>query len=68
MLKIRCSFQESKIWSAALIQNNETIALTLPLEDIKYEIRPEKYLQMVVFVDRVFPSFVSKYVQGGYAV
>ncbi|VIO86635.1 Uncharacterized protein BM_BM2127 [Brugia malayi] len=56
---------ENKIWSASLIQNNETAALTLPLEDIKYEIRPEKYLQMIVFVDRVFPSFVSKYVQGG---
>ncbi|VDP12424.1 unnamed protein product [Onchocerca flexuosa] len=56
---------ESKIWCARVIENNETAALTLPLEDIKYEIRPEKYLQMVVFVDRVFPSFVSKYVQGG---
>ncbi|KAM3726353.1 Piezo-type mechanosensitive ion channel component [Dirofilaria immitis] len=56
---------ENKIWCATLIQSNETAALTLPLEDIKYEIRPEKYLQMVAFVDRVFPSFVSKYVQGG---
>ncbi|CAG9533094.1 unnamed protein product [Cercopithifilaria johnstoni] len=56
---------ERKTWSAALIQNNETAMLTLPLENIKYESRSEKYLQMVVFVDRVFPSFVSKYVQGG---
>lgn len=61
-------FQENRIWGAALIQNNETAALTLPLEDIKYETRPEKYLQIVVFVDRIFPSFVSKYVQGGYVV
>uniref|UniRef100_A0A1I7VVR8 Piezo-type mechanosensitive ion channel component n=1 Tax=Loa loa TaxID=7209 RepID=A0A1I7VVR8_LOALO len=56
---------ENKIWSAALIQDNDTAALTLPLEHIKYEISPKKYLQMVIFVDRVFPSFVSKYVQGG---
>uniref|UniRef100_A0A915PYM3 Piezo-type mechanosensitive ion channel component n=1 Tax=Setaria digitata TaxID=48799 RepID=A0A915PYM3_9BILA len=55
----------NKVWSASLIENNETAALTLPLEDVKYETRPEKYMQIVVFVDRVFPSFVSKYVQGG---
>ncbi|VBB29694.1 unnamed protein product [Acanthocheilonema viteae] len=64
-MKLTARTTESKMWSAALIQNNETAALTLSLEDIKYESRPEKYLQMVVFVDRVFPSFVSKYVQGG---
>uniref|UniRef100_A0A158RCN6 Piezo-type mechanosensitive ion channel component n=1 Tax=Thelazia callipaeda TaxID=103827 RepID=A0A158RCN6_THECL len=57
---------ENKVWNSALIESNETASLTLPLEDVKYEKSSEKkYLQMVVFVDRVFPSFLSKYVQGG---
>lgn len=27
--------------------------------------RTEKYIQMVAFVDRLFPSFFAKYTQGG---
>lgn len=49
-----------------MIENNKTAGLVLPLEDVRYEAHSEKYMLMVAFVDRVFPSFVTKYVQGGY--
>lgn len=55
------------LWVAELEQSNVTSSLTLPLEYIKYETsRSLQYLQLVAFVDRVFPTFITKYVQGGY--
>ncbi|KHN79281.1 Piezo-type mechanosensitive ion channel component 2 [Toxocara canis] len=54
------------LWSVELEQDNITKSLTLPLEHVKYSSdRSLEYVQMVAFVDRVFPSFVTKYVQGG---
>uniref|UniRef100_A0A183D915 Piezo_RRas_bdg domain-containing protein n=1 Tax=Gongylonema pulchrum TaxID=637853 RepID=A0A183D915_9BILA len=56
----------NRVWTAELVENNETAALTLPLDDVRYGEHSEKYMQMIAFVDRVFPSFATKFVQGGY--
>uniref|UniRef100_A0A915AVG5 Piezo-type mechanosensitive ion channel component n=1 Tax=Parascaris univalens TaxID=6257 RepID=A0A915AVG5_PARUN len=54
------------LWSVELEQDNATNSLTLPLEHVRYgSDHSLEYVQMVAFVDRVFPSFVTKYVQGG---
>ncbi|VDK19217.1 unnamed protein product [Anisakis simplex] len=54
------------LWSVELDEDNVTKALTLPLDHVKYgDDHSLQYVQMVAFVDRVFPSFVTKYVQGG---
>ncbi|MFH4973580.1 hypothetical protein AB6A40_000289 [Gnathostoma spinigerum] len=54
-----------KLWTAELEMNNGTKAMTLPLDVVKYESKQATYVQMVAFVDRVFPTFLTKYVQGG---
>lgn len=58
--------QTDMLWSVELEQDNATNSLTLPLEHVRYgSDHSLEYVQMVAFVDRVFPSFVTKYVQGG---
>lgn len=63
-----CLFQESgALWSCKLVENEVTRSKTLPLDPIKYGSNSTvKYVQMVAFVDRVFPTFISKFAQGGW--
>lgn len=57
---------QSMLWSSKLVENEVTRAKTLPLEPVKYKNDPNiKYVQMVAFVDRIFPAFISKFAQGG---
>uniref|UniRef100_A0A158R607 PIEZO domain-containing protein n=1 Tax=Syphacia muris TaxID=451379 RepID=A0A158R607_9BILA len=54
------------LWSCKLVENAVTRDKTLALDSVKYgNDSSVKYVQMVAFVDRVFPSLISKFAQGG---
>lgn len=56
-------------WIAQLDVNEKIwkYNLTFPPDNITYGMdRTLKYVELLAFVDRVFPAYISKYVQGGY--
>ncbi|CAJ0565008.1 unnamed protein product, partial [Mesorhabditis spiculigera] len=59
------------LWTAHMINPSfnttgiNSSQLILPAEKVHYRPGNEDYVQLVSFVDRTFPSFFAKYVQGG---
>ena len=45
----------------------DTYNLKFPSEEVTYGIHKNQleYIQLIVFVDRLFPSLISKFIQGG---
>ncbi|CAJ0959030.1 unnamed protein product, partial [Mesorhabditis belari] len=63
---LKLTLNAQNLWTVEM-QRPELNAtnLLLPAEKVKYGTGGKEYLQLVSFVDRTFPSFFAKYVQGG---
>jgi len=58
---------DKKLWTMKFLKNARLESHSFEYEGIDYGNSNEthNYIQMVAFVDRVFPSFISKFAQGG---
>ncbi len=52
-------------WTAQAVLNPNVTNFTLPAKKIPYGQSSLEYVQVIAFVDRVFPSFLSSLVQNG---
>lgn len=53
------------LWTAEMVPDEANAKLAFQLEEVPYGKKGLRYVQIVAFVDRVFPNFITKYVQGG---
>ncbi|KAK0399372.1 hypothetical protein QR680_003011 [Steinernema hermaphroditum] len=54
-----------RLWVGQMNVPSSIETMLPPREEISYGAKDKYYVEIVAFVDRVFPSIISKYVQGG---